>query len=440
MDDSNVPQYKRGKRISIQVGMQNPIGYFLYSFVSRTYFILVKLVAPFNKRAKDLVEGQKGLLQKIIANESNTQNKNIWFHVASLGEYEQGRPVMEALKHLYPNHRLVVTFFSPSGYQARQNDPLINAAYYLPFESKKNAETVCNAIAPVMAFYVKYDLWYWYIQTIKNNNVPLFLIAAQFRPNQIFFKKIGAFQRNILKAFTYIFCQNESSLNLLKTININQAMVSGDNRYDRVAQTVENQKELPFIKEFTGNHFTTIVGSSYEIEEAMVEFALQKMEQKVKFIIAPHFVNPERITAIQKRFKGNCITYSSIYNETKLEAFSVLIIDSIGLLAKLYKYGQLAFIGGGFKENGLHNSLEAAAFGTAICFGPKLKRFPEAQELVQQKIAITVNEPNDFLQILQQYANDENLTKLTAQKSFEFVQYNKGATQRVMDKVKEILT
>ncbi len=419
--------------------MQNPIGYFLYTSISASYFLLVKLAANFNKRAKDLVDGQKGLIEIIIQGESKSQHKNIWFHVASLGEFEQGRPVMEAIKKKFPDHRLVVTFFSPSGYQAKHNDTLIDAAYYLPFESKKNALIVCNAISPVMAFYVKYDLWYWYIETLKKNNVPLFLIAAQFRPNQIFFKKLGAFQRNILNAFTYIFCQNQSSLDLLHTINIKQTMLSGDNRYDRVAQTVENQKELPYIKEFIGAHFTTIVGSSYEIEEAMVEFAIQRIDQKLKFIIAPHFVNQERITAIQKRFKGNCITYSSINNETQLENTSVLIIDSIGLLAKLYKYGQLAFIGGGFKENGLHNSLEAAAFGSAICFGPKLKRFPEAQELVQQHIAKTIQEPKDFLHLLQQYANNEKLTKQLANKSVEFVAYNKGATERVIEKVVALL-
>lgn len=419
--------------------MKNPFGYFFYSLLSSTYFQLVKLIAPFNQRAKDLVIGQKGLLEKIIQEEAKHQTENIWFHVASLGEFEQGRPVMEALKKTFPQHRLVVTFFSPSGYQAKYNDAILDAAYYLPFESKKNADIVCKAIHPAMAFYVKYDLWYWYIQTLKNNKVPIFLIAAQFRPNQIFFKKIGGFQRNILNAFTYIFCQNQSSVELLHTINIKHTMLSGDNRYDRVSQTVENQKEVAFIKGFIGDYFTTILGSSYEIEEAMIEFAINKMDKKVKYIIAPHFVNQERIISIQKRFQGNCITYSSIKSETDLEKPNILIIDSIGLLAKLYKYGNLAFIGGGFKENGLHNSLEAAAFGTAICFGPKLKRFPEAQELVQQQIAKTIQEPNDFLNILQQYTNNEKLTKQLANKSIEFVQYNKGATSRVLEKVLEIL-
>ncbi len=413
------------------------IGYFLYTIGSNFFFLLTYILSPFIERARLLANGQKNLLKSIQENEAKYLQKSIWFHVSSLGEFEQARPVIESLKNKFNDHRIVVTFFSPSGYNQKKNDPLCDAVYYLPFESKRKAKLLINAIRPAMAFWVKYDFWFCYLNELHKNRIPIFLIAAQFRHSQIFFKPYGKFKRELLNLFSLIFCQNQQSIDLLNSIQIKQHILSGDNRFDRVNHISNLQEEVPFIKQFQQNKFTLIAGSSYEIEEDMIANSILHLNQDIKLIIAPHFVNEERIIAIEKRFKNNTIRYSSIHSDTKKLDQQVLIIDSIGLLARLYRNVQAAFIGGGFVENGLHNSLEAAAFGMPIAFGPKLKRFPEAQELVQKEIGFIINIENEFQAWLKQVVENPDYTTKVAKKSRDFVASNKGATEIVIQKVLE---
>jgi 3-deoxy-D-manno-octulosonic-acid transferase len=413
------------------------IGYYLYIIGSNFFFLLTYFLSPFFERAKLLANGQKNLLKNIQDNEAKFTQKSIWFHVSSLGEFEQARPVIESLKVKFNNHRIVVTFFSPSGYNQKKNDPLCDAVYYLPFESKKNAKLLINAIRPAMAFWVKYDFWFCYLNELNKQGIPIFLIAAQFRHTQIFFKPYGKFKRELLNLFSLIFCQNQQSIDLLNSIHIHQHILSGDNRFDRVHHISNLQEEVPYIKQFQQNKFTLIAGSSYEIEEDMIANSIIHLNQDIKVIIVPHFVNEARILSIEKRFKNNTIRYSNIHSDTKILDQQVLIIDSIGLLARLYRNVQSAFIGGGFVENGLHNSLEAAAFGMPIAFGPKLKRFPEAQELVQKEIGCIINSANEFSAWLKQVVENTDYTANVAKKSRDFVASNKGATEIVVKKVLE---
>ncbi|MDP1727049.1 MAG: glycosyltransferase N-terminal domain-containing protein [Bacteroidota bacterium] len=412
-------------------------GKIFYLLSTQAYFLIVKLFAPFNKRAQLLYHGQKGLLKKFEDFAKGNAKKSIWFHVASLGEFEQGRPIMEALKKEYPECKLVVTFFSPSGYESRKNDPICEATFYLPFESKINAERVVKYLNPKLAIWIKYDFWFAYLHELKNKNIPLYLCAAQFRKNQLFFKPFGNFHRQILKQFTYIFCQNENSKSLLNSIGITNCSVSGDNRYDRVYESLQQAAHLPIIEKFKGTDFLLIAGSSYELEESFLEFAFSTLNKSFKIIFAPHFVEAKQIHLIETRFGMECIKYSECTIETNFTDKKVLIIDSIGLLAKAYRYGDAAFIGGGFEENGLHNTLEAATFGMPICFGPKIKRFPEAAELIHEDVASIVLNKTELSIWITKFLDDKNYQKNIAQKSREFIARNIGATEKV---VKYIIT
>ncbi|MCF8254001.1 MAG: hypothetical protein K9I36_00810 [Bacteroidia bacterium] len=416
-----------------------PLGKLLYSIGTNSYFTLVKAISPFNIRANKLCKGQVGLNQKIAENEAKFTEKSIWFHVSSLGEFEQGKPVMEALKKSYPQYRLVATFFSPSGYESKLNDSICDAVYYLPFESKTNADWLIETLKPAMAFWVKYDFWYYYLQALENKKIPVFLLAAQFRSNQIFFKPIGAFHQEMLHYFSFIFNQNQHSEDLLKTIGIKQQMVTGDNRYDRVIQITQSLGDIPYINEFKQQELTIVAGSSYVNEETFLAKALIGLNLKCKLIIAPHFVEDERIASIEKIFEGKCIRYSQLNTSTPLQNFQVLILDGMGLLARTYRYADAAFIGGGYWENGLHNSLEAAAFGMPLAFGPKINRFPEAKELVQTEIATIINQQTDFDNWITKVLNDENYRNSVSEKSRNFVNQNKGATEKVMNKIIEIV-
>ncbi|OYU94857.1 MAG: 3-deoxy-D-manno-octulosonic acid transferase [Bacteroidetes bacterium B1(2017)] len=418
--------------------MLNLAGYFLYIISTQCYFLLVRLIAPINGRAKLLWQGQVGLLQKIKETESTISGKSIWIHSSSLGEFEQGRPVIEALKKRYPSHRIIATFFSPSGYEHMKNDTFCDAVYYLPFESKKNAKELVKALKPELAFWVKYDFWFFYLSELRKQNIPVFLLAAQFRPTQLFFKWYGVFKRNLLKQFTYIFCQNQHSQDLLNSIQINNHILTGDNRYDRVLQNIHPEFELPFIADFKGSSFLLIAGSSYKNEEEIIKQAKENVGD-FKVIFAPHFIDEQRLISIEKLFGEGCIRYSTINSIEDLHNKNILILDSIGKLSRVYRYADAAFIGGGYWENGLHNCLEAAAFGMPICFGPKLRRFPEAHELVQQTIGTPINTSLEFISWFKHLLDDPSYTQKISLKCREFVASNKGATEKVLQKITELV-
>lgn len=409
-------------------------GYWWYFISTQSFFLLAKLISPFNTRAKLLVNGQINLIQTILENESKSNKSSIWFHVSSLGEFEQGKPVMEALKKAHPQYRFVVTFFSPSGYENKKNDPLPDAVYYLPFENKKNAELLVKILKPKLAIWVKYDLWFHYLHALKMNNSPALLIAALFRPQQRFFKPNAPFQRNLLFHFNAIFCQNESSVNLLKQIEYQPNILSGDTRYDRVFETLKRASSLNVIEQFKGNKLLLVLGSSYAQEEEIVFNANLHQTTNLKIVIAPHFPSEKRIKEIKNRFGEAAISLSEYEgNETQFHAKNVLIIDQIGLLSRIYKHADFAFIGGGYWENGLHNILEAACFGMPICFGPKIARFPEAFELSELQLCKLIHYQSEFDKWIKELLTQIDKRKIISEQTRTWVQQKTGATQVVLN-------
>jgi 3-deoxy-D-manno-octulosonic-acid transferase len=408
------------------------LGYVIYLLSTNSYFILVKIISPFNQRAKLFVDGRKDLIELITKKIVHDTRKSIWFHVASLGEFEQARPVMEQLRLVCPYHKIIVTIFSPSGYEPRKNDSVADYIFYLPNDSKKNAQVLIKLFKPSMVFWVKYDFWFHYLSQLKKNNIPTFLIAASFRANQVYFKTYATFYKQLLSNFSFIFTQNETSTKLLNGININQVQTTGDTRFDRVYSSLKQTGDLPLIKQFKGNNLLIIIGSSYKLEEVMLaNFLNQYAEQKFKLIIAPHFINEERLLEIEKIIPQKTIRYSKA-NSTNISNYQSLVIDNIGMLSKIYKYADISFVGGGFKAKGLHNILEAATFSNAIIFGNKITHFPEAVEFVKIKGALCVTNQEEFNNYFNKLLTDDLWRNELGGIAKQQITANIGATQKII--------
>jgi 3-deoxy-D-manno-octulosonic-acid transferase len=390
-------------------------------------------LSPFHKRAKQLWQGQQLALKQMQSEASEFPSPSIWFHVSSLGEFEQGKPIMEALKKKYPSYRLVVTFFSPSGYQARSKNSIADATYYLPFESKSVATKVVQLLNPSLVIFVKYDLWFNYLQALKTKQIPTLLISALFRENQRFFKANAPFQRSLLQQFNFIFCQNKTSTILLNSIHFSNHLISGDTRFDRVSQHLTQAVNIPEIDLFKNNQFLLLAGSSYTIEETLLLKA-NAIGSNRKLIIAPHFTTPARVNEILMRFEPNAVTLTDLLDNPKMHCNKkVLIIDRIGWLANLYQYADAAFIGGGFKENGLHNILEAASFGMPICFGPKINRFPEASEMVSMELATMVTNEIELANWINYFETENAVRANKSLSARQWIQSKTGATQIILN-------
>ncbi len=406
---------------------------FLYNTGIFLYSLLVKLAVPFSGKAKLFVKGRKNWesqLQKNIEKGS----KYIWLHCASLGEFEQGRPLIEAIKKQLPVYKVLLSFYSPSGYEIRKNYPLADVVCYLPADSKRNAERFIQLVQPEKAFFIKYEFWFHYINELKKNRVPLYLVSAIFRENQQFFKNTGwgKWYRKLLLGFEHFFIQNESSAQLLKSIGINNFTVAGDTRFDRVAEIAKNSKPVPLVEKFSGNEPVIIAGSTWKPDEELLS-AFINQAQGVKFIIAPHEVTASNINRLQQLLKTKAILLSKA-DETTIGNFQVLIIDSIGLLSSLYRYGKIAYIGGGFGV-GIHNILEAATFGLPVIFGPNYKKFKEAVDLINEGGAFNISNQNELLEVLNTLIQHKNKCKMSAEICKKYVTKNTGSTQVIIKKV-----
>lgn len=364
----------------------------LYNIAIQLYSLLIRILSPFNTKASLFINGRKHIFDK-IAKKVRPNTPHIWFHFASLGEFEQGRPVLEQLKTAYPEKKIVITFFSPSGYEIRKNYTLAEGVFYLPLDTPGNAQRFIQTIRPELAIFTKYEYWYHYFKALHQHNIPLLIISGIFRPNQIFFKSYGSFHRKMLGYVTRFFVQNHESIALLKTINIQNATLSGDTRFDRVAENATLPKRLDVIDKFCRNMPTLIAGSTWPEDEQLIA-QLCKMHPNWKFIIAPHEIGIHHIREIEKLFP-EAIKYSEFVVDTIDNQAQVLIIDNIGMLSALYAYGKVAYIGGGFGA-GIHNTLEAAAFGIPVIFGPKYDKFQEAKDLVQLGAAKSINNLNEL--------------------------------------------
>lgn len=406
---------------------------FLYNIITLLAAQLLKIVALFSPKMKLFVDGRKSVFQT-LADKIQTSDKTIWFHAASLGEYEQGLPVIEAIKEQFPTHKIVVTFFSPSGYEVRKNNTVANITVYLPLDTISNAKQFIKLVHPEMAFFIKYEYWPNYLNELKNQNIKTYLISGILRENQAFFKWYGGFYKNALKTFDYFFVQNESSKTLLQSIGFNNVKVSGDTRFDRVVSILERDNSLDFIEQFKDNKATIVIGSSWPKDESLLVNYINQSSDDVKFIIAPHNIKSEQIQELKNSITKKVILFSEKDN-VDLSNSNVFIIDTIGILTKIYSYASIAYVGGGFGNPGVHNILEPATFGVPVVIGPNYSHFAEATALVNMEGCISIqnqtqlNEAFDLLL----HNEDERLEK--GHICSTFVQMNKGATQTIMNHI-----
>ena len=399
----------------------------LYNIGIHLYYTLVYIVAFYKNKARLWIAGRK---------KQNVQQLQscIWFHFASLGEFEQGRPVLEAVKSNYPQHAIVITFFSPSGYEARKNTPFADAVYYLPLDTESNARQFISTINPVMAIFTKYEYWYHFFNELHKSHVPLYVISGIFRPGQVFFKWYGGLHRKMLKLVTWFFVQDIASKHLLHNAGITNVTISGDTRFDRVWANAQLPKPVPEINAFKNGQNLFIAGSTWPADETLlVEIINQHPDWK--FIVAPHEIGEDKINELMRILpKGTTLKFSNLSNITSQT--SCLVIDNIGMLSSLYQYADIAYIGGGF-GSGIHNTLEAAAFGMPVIFGPKYDKFKEARDLVELKAGFSINNQEEFSVVAGLLMNDVEARQGASIAAKIYVKDNVGATNAIITYIKE---
>jgi 3-deoxy-D-manno-octulosonic-acid transferase len=384
---------------------------------------------------KLFVDGRKEVFS-ILKSKINTTDKTIWFHAASLGEYEQGLPVIEKIKVQFPNHKIVVTFFSPSGYEVRKNNTIADAAVYLPLDTKSNAQKFIKAINPELVFFIKYEYWPNYLNELKKLEIKTYLISGIFREKQAFFKWYGGFYKNALKSFDYFFVQNESSKKLIQSIGFNNVKISGDTRFDRVVSILERDNSLDFIEQFKDNKTTIVIGSSWPKDENLLVDYINKSSDEIKFIIAPHNIKTEQISNLKSQITKSSVLFSEKSN-VDLSNFNVFIIDTIGILTKIYSYADIAYVGGGFGNPGVHNILEPATFGVPIVIGPNYSHFAEAIALVHQEGCVSISNQNELNEAFDDLISNEDISHEKGHICSTFVQMNKGATELILKHITE---
>ena len=407
--------------------------FFLYTLLVEIVQQLLKIVALFSPKIKLFVEGRKTTFST-LQSKLQKSDKTIWFHAASLGEYEQGLPVIEKMKNQFPNHKIVVTFFSPSGYEVRKNNTVADVTIYLPLDTKTNAKKFIDTVNPEIAFFIKYEYWPNYLNELKNRQIKTYLISGIFREKQSFFKWYGGFYRNALKSFNHFFVQNDLSKNLLQKIGFNNVTVSGDTRFDRVVSILERDNSLNFIEEFKNNTTTIVIGSSWPKDEDILVNYINSSNHNTKFIIAPHNIKEEQISNLKSQITKKNVLFSEKKNKN-LSEFDVFIIDTIGILTKIYSYADIAYVGGGFGNPGVHNILEPATFGVPIIIGPNFSHFAEATTLVHQEGCISISNQEELNQAFNLLIQNEDERYEKGHICSTFVQMNKGATEKILKKI-----
>ena len=409
----------------------------LYNIGLKAYQAAIALASPFNEKARLMHQGREQQFERLRQAFAGNQAPVVWFHCASLGEFEQGRPVMEAFKQTFPKYKILLTFFSPSGYEIRKNYTGADYIFYLPLDSANNARLFLDITKPVLAVFVKYEFWHYYLQELQQRSIPILSISAIFRQDQVFFKPYGGFNRNMLRRFTHIYTQNKTSLDLLKSINIGQASIAGDTRFDRVLQTASSIKTIPLVESFAAGKEVFMVGSSWPADIEVLLPLIKKYNQSIKFIIAPHEVNETSLTAAMQTLGEDTVRFSKA-TEADIAKYNVLVIDNIGMLSSLYSYGTYAYIGGAFGK-GLHNTLEAAVFGLPLFFGPKYHKFQEAKDLVALGCAFSVNNAQELLKAFDNIYTTPGLRQSITSKEKTYVQEQAGATAKIMADISALL-
>ena len=389
----------------------------------------------FNSKIRSFNNERKNVL-KNLENSVSKNDNHIWIHVASLGEYEQGLPIFKEIKSLYKNHKIILSFFSSSGYEVRKNNSIGDLTIYLPLDSPYNAKKFISLLNLKMAFFVKYDFWPNYLQNLKNNNVPTYLLAGLFRENHWFFKWYGSGFLNLLKSsITHFFVQNKESKNLLASYNITNCTLMGDSRFDRVNSLLNQNNEIKNIKEFIGDKICLVAGSTWKEDESIMINSIND-NNDLAWIIAPHQINKKQIKKFQDKLKCESIIHSNL-NQNNITTAKVLIIDSIGLLTRLYSYSDISYVGGGMGNSGLHNILEPAIFKNPILIGKNYLNFPEAKNLIAENGAISVKDAKEFKRILNELIENKRERIKMGEINFNYIKSNLGTTKNVISYLKE---
>ena len=404
----------------------------IYNILIYITSFFLKGVALFNTKIKKGVDGRKETFT-ILKNSVLKTDTCIWFHCASLGEYEQGLPVFKEIRNFYPKHKIILTFFSPSGYEIRKNTEIADVVVYLPLDSKVNTRKFIELVNPELTIFVKYDIWPNYLKELKKRNKKAILISAIFRPNHSFFKFYGVQQRKALFAFQHIFVQNETSKALLKKIDYNSVTVSGDTRFDRVYSQLEQNNTLTFIEEFKQDSLCIVAGSTWpEDENILLEYVNKNASEKIKFIIAPHNIKASQIEKFCKQLHVPHVKYSE-KKEQDLSKFHVFIMDTIGLLSKTYNYADIAYVGGGMGNTGLHNTLEPAVFGIPVIIGKNYKKFPEAYEMLEGKGMFSIKNKEELALILDNLIKNKEEIKQFGGQNLNYIKKNKDTVIQIIN-------
>ena len=400
----------------------------MYNIIIYLYLFGVAIYSLFNKKVRKMWRGERaaiGLLREKVVSDA----QYVWFHAASLGEFEQGRPLMEQMRREHPEFKILLTFFSPSGYEVRKNYEGADIICYLPLDTPFNARRFLRTIRPVMAFFIKYEFWYNYLHILKHRNVPVYSVSSIFRPGQIFFRWYGRQYSRVLKCFTHFFVQNEVSRELLHSIGIDQVTISGDTRFDRVLQIRDAAKELPLVEAFKDDHNVFVAGSSWPPDED-VFIRYFNEHRNWELVIAPHVIDEDHLQQIISKLNRKVVRFTQATESEAREA-DVLIIDCFGLLSSIYRYGEVAYVGGGFGV-GIHNVLEAAVWGVPVIFGPNNQRFQEAQGLLASEGGFQIKDYDTFCQLMDRFDTDKAYLQTTGKKAGSFVAQHAGATATIL--------
>lgn len=404
----------------------------LYNLGLRTYSSAIALAACWNPKARLWKEGRKGLLER-MARTIAPGDRIVWLHVASLGEFEQGRPLMERLKREYPDRKILLTFFSPSGYEIRKNYAGADYIFYLPLDLPHNVRRFLDIVKPEAALFVKYEFWLNMLGELRRRGIRTFVVSAIFRRNSVFFKWYGWLWRRALKSFEILFVQNEESKSLLAELGHENVIVAGDTRFDRVAAIAAAAKRIELIGRFKGSHRLMVAGSTWGPDEEIL-LELIDRNPEIRFIIAPHEMEESRIEHLLRSVRGGALRYTQCGEETSFENCQVLVLDTVGILSSVYGYAEWAYIGGGFGV-GIHNTLEAATFGLPLAFGPNYAKFKEARDMIALGGARSVSNAEELIAWFAPLRDDERIYRETARITKEYTSKNQGATKLIIDTV-----
>ena len=391
----------------------------------------IKLAALFSDKPAKMVKGHREVFD-LLKSKIDRNARYIWFHAASLGEFEQGRPLIERIRKEYPQYKILQTFFSPSGYEVRKNYDGADIVCYLPIDTPSNVKKFVDLVNPCMVFFVKYEFWQNYLNSLYKRGIPVYSVSSIFRPGQIFFRWYGKSYQRVLKTFAHLFVQNEESKTLLAGIGVNHTTVVGDTRFDRVLDICAAAKQLPLVQKFKGDALTFVAGSSWGPDEDIF-IPYFNAHPEMKLVIAPHVVSDGHLKEIESKLQRSCIRYTQATEENVGQA-DCLIIDCYGLLSSIYRYGEISYIGGGFGV-GIHNVLEAAVYGIPVIFGPNNKKFREAQHLLANKGGFEIHGSEDFEQLMNKFLNDEVYLGLSGKAAGDYVKGNAGAMELIMNQV-----